>query len=239
MRYSGSRKNTAIRLKYKRNPHLIECIAGTRPIDHKDDVIVFGDPITSYILERPLLFNKKLASKLSLNIKFPLGRSETQSIGSATRAWRQLSDQDVEGLLNEIALEEERFHSQHLKSIEEVADVLEKDIEDHIANNPALIARGLKLSDRQLRIKPGRVDLLLKDEQGNLTVVEVKLNKVGRSALQQIRRYVHELKQNESDKTVNGVLVCSGVMPAYENDLRKQNDIRIMVYGWDLVIQKW
>src|SRR4051812_25811086 len=57
-------RDHAIRDKF-RNPHILECLAGGR--QEKDDVILFGDPITSRVLDRPLLFDRSLAEKLSLN----------------------------------------------------------------------------------------------------------------------------------------------------------------------------
>ena len=49
-----------------------------------------------------------------------------------------------------------------------------KDVEDYIANNPGLIGKGLKLSERQLLIERGRIDLLFEDSRGNLIVVGCK-----------------------------------------------------------------
>src|SRR3990172_6127993 len=69
-------RDRAIRAKYK-NPHIVECLARERPIHGDDDAIVFGDPITSRVLERPVLFDRQLAEKLSFNIKFPANKSET------------------------------------------------------------------------------------------------------------------------------------------------------------------
>lgn len=50
--------------------------------------------------------------------------------------------------------------------------------------------------------------------------------------------YISELKKGSPNK-VSGVIVCSGVMPAYENDIRKQKDIKILIYGWELRSQLW
>ncbi len=83
------------------NPHMLEMIAGKIP-KNSVDVILFGDPILSRKLNIPLPFNKTLSKKLSLNIRFPVGKTETQVIGSATRAWRELTDIDVDILQNEI-----------------------------------------------------------------------------------------------------------------------------------------
>jgi hypothetical protein len=228
-------QDKAIRLKYK-NHHLIDYLEGRKLA--KDDVIVFGDPITSYIFEKPLLFDRKLIDTLSLNIKFSANLTEARAVVSATRAWRQLTDEDVKILLNAIESAQSQPRQKLLRSTEEVAETIEKDVEDYLADNPNLIGTDLKLSKRQVPIKTGRIDLLFEDEQGNLIVVEVKLHKVGRDALQQIQRYMHESRK-ESGKKVRGVLVCAGVMPAYEDDLRKQKDVQILIYGWDLKVQNW
>lgn len=204
---------------------------------------MFGDPITSYVLDRPLPFGRKLAEKLSLNIKFPTDHTETQAIANAIHPWRELTDQDVKVLLEEIKLEKSRFRIQLLRSTEEVAETLEKDIEDHLEHNPHLIGKGLKPPQRQVSISGGRIDLLFKDEAGNLIVVEVKQNRIGQDALRQIHSYMGELRKQEQVRgtlnKVSGVIVCSGVMPAYENDLRKQTKVRILVYGWELNVKDW
>ena len=87
--------------KFK-NPHL-ERYQAYKRVPWKNDTLVFGDPVTSRVLETPLPFNRRLASRLSLGIRFPKGRPEAQCIGPATRNWRQLSEKDVRVLFGEIA----------------------------------------------------------------------------------------------------------------------------------------
>lgn len=202
-----------------------------------NDVVLFGDPIRSYALERPLLFNKALADKLSLNISFPSNRSETQIIGSATRAHRRLSDKDRDVLVKAIDSQKEQYRPLLSRSTEEVSQALEKDIEDHIANSPGLIEKGLSLDGRQVIVTSGRIDLLLKDGKGNRTVVEVKLGRIGRDAIRQIQGYIKDLRKVH--KKVSGVIVCEGVLPAYEKEFRKQKKIKIHTYGWNLNVQQW
>lgn len=225
-------RDQAIAVKFK-NPHIAECLANKRPLPGHDDVVVFGDPITSRVLDRPLLFNRNLASRLSLGIKFPDGKSDTQIIGSATRAWRPLTSKDVQCLLKAITKGQSGHFQPELRSTEEVGEVIERDIEALIARRPAIIAKGLKLYDRQRHIGDGRLDLLLEDSSGNLTIVEIKLGRIGHNALQQIRTYIHDLRA-EAKRQVSGVIVCSGVMPAYEDEIRCQDNVRIFLYGWDL-----
>jgi len=230
-------KDRNIVAKYK-NPHILEFLSGERT-DEDDDVIIFGDPITSRVLDRPLLFDKALAEKLSLNIKFPKGRTETQAIGSATRAWRELTDKDVEVILEAIkSSEEEGIGTETILSTDEVTEIIEKDIERFIEKNPSLIGENLKLKRRQLGTPVGRIDLLFEDEKGNLVVVELKLNKIGREAINQLRRYMNWIKK-ETKREVTGIIVCKGVMPAFKEDLKKLKDIKIFCYGWQLKVYPW
>jgi hypothetical protein len=231
-------QNRAIRAKYK-NPHILECLEGKRPKNGEVDVIVFGDPILSRVLEPPVLFDRKLAEKLSLNMRFPTSKTETQVIGSATRAWRRLTDRDKDLLLKIAEKQKNRLPKALLRSTEEVAETLERDLEVCIADNPTCIGRGLKLLQRQKHTGDGRLDVLFEDKQGNWVLVEVKLGRIGRDALQQIRTYIHTEREKNAGQNITGVIVCAGVMPAFEEELKKQKDIRILVYGWDLQLQQW
>jgi len=229
-------KDRNIVTKYK-NPHLER-----QPSKHErynGDVILFGDPITSRVLDRPLLFDKTLAKKLSLNIKFPDGKTETQAIGSATRAWRKLTDKDVEVLKKAISVsEKEGLNIEKIYSTDEVTEFIEKDIENFIEKNPAIIGSSLKLKRRQLDTPVGRTDLIFENEIGGLLVVELKLNKIGRDAITQLRRYMDWVKQ-ETKKEVGGAVICKGVMPVFKEDIKKLKNIKIFCYGWQLNVYPW
>lgn len=229
-------KDRNIVAKYK-NPHILEFVSGERT--GVDDVVLFGDPITSRILENPLIFDKILAEKLSLNIIFPKRKTETQVIGSATRAWRELTDKDVGILLEAIkSAEKEGVGIETILSTDEVVEIIEKDIEGFIKINPSLIGESPRLKKRQLDTPVGRIDLLFEDKKDNPIVVELKLNKIGRDAINQLRRYMNWVKQ-ETKKDVTGIIVCKGVMPAFEEDLKKLKNIKILCYGWQLKVYSW
>jgi hypothetical protein len=219
------------------NPHLDEYRQGKITQDEVN-VIVFGDPILSYILPKPLPFNQELSNKLSLNIRFPANASETQAIGRATRAWRCLSKNNVDTLIAEIKhFEDNQPTIMPLMSSEEVAETLERDIEDYLANNPQLIGKNLTLVGPQWEIASGRIDLLFKDDCENWIVVEVKLNRIGRDALRQVKGYVDDLAKIKGHRKIEGVLVCSGIMPAYEDEILIQREIKVLIYGWELKVQ--
>jgi len=92
--------NPELMSTYK-SPHIARWLAGERIAD---DVMVFGNPRLSKVLTKPLPFNRELASRLSLKIQFPKGRTESQTIGLATRQWRELTNQDAEILQNAITI---------------------------------------------------------------------------------------------------------------------------------------
>lgn len=150
----------------------------------------------------------------------------------------KINRRDAKVLFDEIKAQDNRACDYTFRSSEEVAETLERDIERLTTQNPNLVGKGLKLLGSQRRTDDGRLDVLFKDQAGNLVVVEVKLGRIGRDAVQQTKNYVRYLRTQENKK-VFGVIVCAGVMPAYEEDLRKQKDIRILVHGWNLQIQEW
>jgi hypothetical protein len=185
--------NKAIVAKYQ-NPHIKEYLEGLRR--NQDDAIIFGDPILSRKLPRPLLFDRALAEKLSLNIPFRKDLTENQCISSATRQWRKLTQRDVNTLLSEIEKsEKEGFGTDTILSTDEVLEIREADLENFIVKNSGLIGPDLTLKGRQVDTREGRLDLLFEDKNQNLVVVELKLNEIGRGAINQLRRYIRQVKK--------------------------------------------
>ena len=145
-------KDRNIVAKHK-NPHIIDFLDPKKE-KYKEDVMLFGDPITSKVLDRPLLFDRSLAEKLSLDIKFSEGRTEDQSIGSATRAWRELNERDVDILLR--AIQSSEGDIEYLDSIlstDEVYEIIEKDLENFIEKNPRLIGENIRIYKVKLKDK--------------------------------------------------------------------------------------
>lgn len=220
--------------KFK-NPHLSDLMNGHI---FKDDYIVFGDPILSKVLDRPLPFDKNLANKLSLNIKFISDKTETQIIGSATRSWRELSNNDVNILIKEIeALEKEGFNSEKILSTEEIVELLERDVESYLEKNHKLFGDKITSVRRQIDTPVGRIDLLFEKDNGAI-IIEIKLGKIGNDAVSQLKRYIN-WAEKELNKDIKGFIVCSGVMPAFKEELAKLKDIKIFCYGWQLKVIPW
>ena len=45
--------------------------------------------------------------------------------------------------------------------------------------------------------------------------------------------------KNETKKDVAGIIVCKGVMPAFEDEFKKLKNIKIFCYGWQLKVYPW
>lgn len=221
-----------------RNPHIARFQEYKRLPWH-DDVMVFGDPITSRVLAKPLLFDRRLAAQLSLDIPFPKGGLESRAIGSATRSWRQLTDKDLRILRKAIQLCEEPLSLENILTTEEVSQVLETDIEGLLAKNPKLLGHTEASVKRQVETDEGRIDLLLETKSGQVIVVEVKLHRIGRDAVKQLRNYMRWVRKGRRKQSVSGVIVCEGVLPAFAKELAKRKDIKVMCYGWHLKLQRW
>ena len=220
------------------NPHLGKP-HGYVKVAGQEDVVVFGDPILSRSLARPLPFDLKLARRLSLGMKTQKGRTEAQAIASATRAWRKLTAADVRIILREIEKQDAKpVNTGTVLSTDEVTQLLERDLENYIEKNKGIIARSLRLVGRQIDTPVGRMDLLYEDKTGTKHIVELKLGYIGRGALTQLQRYMGWIHQEES-KRAKGILVCEGVMPAYEDDIRAAKDVVVLRYGWQMKMSRW
>ena len=220
-----------IRNKY-RNPHLTRYKEYGNQYEY--DVIVFGDPIRSKKLEPPLPLNRQLTEKLSLDILFHEDRTELQNISSATRAWRELNDSDVNILLDQILLyEHQALSSDIILSTDEVLEIREIDLENYIISNPWLLGDNVKLIGRQLVVPSGRTDLIYETDD-DVIVVELKLNEIGKSAINQIRGYIRDLRKEYKKKNVRGIILCKDILPIFVEEFKKLKNIEIYLYGWKL-----
>ena len=82
----------------------------------------------------------------------------------------------------------------------------EKDMGDMIWDNPHMIEEGFRPTVREYATEHGFIDILGKDADGNLMVLELKARKAGIAAVKQIRRYLtdFENKENKEIKGENG-----------------------------------
>ncbi len=76
---------------------------------------------------------------------------------------------------------------------------LERQLEDWIANDSSLLADGLTIVGRQLRLEGGPLDLLAIDQQDRWVVVELKRARLYRDAITQALDYTSSIAQMDSE----------------------------------------
>jgi RecB family endonuclease NucS len=96
----------------------------------------------------------------------------------------------------------------------------EKDMGDMIMKHPTMIEEGFKPTNREYATEHGFIDILGKDKDGNLMVLELKARKAGVTAVKQIRRYLTDFEDNNNHifkevgiekKKIRGVLVAPSI----------------------------
>lgn len=97
----------------------------------------------------------------------------------------------------------------------------EKDMSDMIMKRPHLIEEGFTPKTREYAVEHGYIDILGKDTEGNLMILELKARKAGVSAVKQLMRYVEDIKNTDNDylkdvnvekKRIRGLLVAPSIM---------------------------
>ena len=96
----------------------------------------------------------------------------------------------------------------------------EAEMAEMIFNNPELIEPGFKPLFREKQIGHGIVDILGRDKDGNLVVLELKRRKADLHAVSQLKRYVEALTREHGD--VRGILVAPSLTSGAKKLLEKE-----------------
>ena len=85
--------------------------------------------------------------------------------------------------------------------------VSEKEMQQVILANPALIEDGFTTIAYEKHVNPGFIDIYGADAQGRMVVLELKRVKAGRDAAIQLAKYVEDVRR-EVNREVRGILVA-------------------------------
>ena len=88
---------------------------------------------------------------------------------------------------------------------------METDIVNQIIVDPSIIEEGLRISKREKHVKSGLIDLYGFDRDHVPVVIEVKRSKANISAVQQLRMYVNDVKNDVKKANVRGILCAPSV----------------------------
>jgi RecB family endonuclease NucS len=85
----------------------------------------------------------------------------------------------------------------------------EEDMRIMIMEDPELIEKGFRPTSKEYQVSTGFVDVLGKDKDGNLLVLELKSRRAGTNAVKQLKRYMEDFADHK--EFVRGMLVAPSV----------------------------
>ena len=97
----------------------------------------------------------------------------------------------------------------------------EKDMGDMIMDKPHMIEEGFTPTARENSVEHGFIDILGKDNDNNLMILELKARKAGVNAVKQLKRYLLDFENTDNDylkechaqkKKIRGLLVAPSIM---------------------------
>jgi len=92
---------------------------------------------------------------------------------------------------------------------------------DMIMEKPHMIEEGFTPTAREYSVEHGFIDILGKDSDNNLMILELKARKAGVNAVKQLKRYLQDFENTENDylkecqaqkKKIRGLLVAPSLM---------------------------
>lgn len=97
----------------------------------------------------------------------------------------------------------------------------EEDMRDMIMEDPELIEKGFRPTSREYSVSTGFIDVIGKDKDGNLVVLELKSRRAGVNAVKQLKRYMDDFADHK--EFVRGILVAPSVTEEAQVLLEKYN----------------
>ncbi|MES1043545.1 DUF91 domain-containing protein [Heyndrickxia oleronia] len=197
---------------------------------NESDIIIFGHPVYSHILQKPVRLTKELKEKI-------VG---TKSINKPLKVI--MNEGSLDFLLEEIHKHQQTPLQNVSLTTNDIYHLRELDIENYIFNKPDILGPSFTITEKQKVLKDKtRLDLLLRDETG-LVVVEIKKGLIGPEVLDQIKGYIHKIKESTPNENVRGIIVCRGFdsehsRSFYNNEISK-GKIEVYVHAWKFDLKK-
>lgn len=95
----------------------------------------------------------------------------------------------------------------------------EEDMRDMIFKTPEIIEKGFKPTSREYSVSEGFIDILGKDKNGTLMVLELKSRRAGVNAVKQLKKYFEDFKDHKD--FVRGILVAPSITDDAQELLEK------------------
>ncbi|MEF8878781.1 MAG: endonuclease NucS [Candidatus Thermoplasmatota archaeon] len=95
---------------------------------------------------------------------------------------------------------------------EQIVSGMEADVVNNIIEKPECVEEGLRIKNREKQVKSGMIDLFGYDQDHNPVIIEVKRSIANISAVHQLRMYVDDIKGENEEAEVRGIL-CAPHIP--------------------------
>lgn len=95
----------------------------------------------------------------------------------------------------------------------------EEDMREMIFKSPEIIEKGFRPTSREYSVSGGFIDILGKDKNGNLMVLELKSRQAGVNAVKQLKKYFEDFEDHKD--FVRGILVAPSITEDAQELLEK------------------
>ena len=100
--------------------------------------------------------------------------------------------------------------------------ISEKEIRDILAANPEILGEKFTTIDVEKKVEPGFIDLYLRDEKGNVVVVEIKRVTARVDAVRQLKKYINSLKGHMRTEKIRGIIAAPSITKKAQELLLKE-----------------
>ncbi len=98
----------------------------------------------------------------------------------------------------------------------------EEEMQERIIKNPELIEKDFRIVEEERKNEYGRIDIFGRDKEGNPVIVELKGNKAGPKAVDQLQRYIENYRKN-GYTNIRGILVSPSTSKSAKNRIKNKD----------------
>ena len=123
-------------------------------------------------------------------------------------------------------------------SVELMADTnfkIEKEMQAQVRLQIASVESGLAIIDGgvEVSVATGRIDILARDVEGKLTVIELKAGKCPAGAMEQVLAYAQSLSE-EREEAARCILIAGSFSDRQRAAAKRMVDLKLLTYAYNL-----
>lgn len=160
---------------------------------------------------------EEIAKEFKVEFNPPM-RFDQIEYDNAERSYKRCLEEQLDAIIHAV-----RLHSSH------VAFVSEEKVEDYLVRHLDLLEDGMRLMSRQVIVPDGRIDVLARDKNDALVIIEIKVEE-DKDILWQCVHYPEKIKEKERVREVRMITVCPDYKKHILNHLKEMPGVEIFSY---------